>query len=453
MTLATWLIAGTLKGGLATLLVWGADRLASSHMRARSRRGWWLLIPITFLIPVHVTLPAGMSLSVPAFVQRDATHVFTTLAAPGPRLELSRASGPELVIPWLALLWLTGVIASLLAVLVPTWRAHRAWSRARLSTEPAFLTLLEDAKAIAGVTAPIGLVVSASISAPALLGWLRPRLLLPRSVADTATRPELKAIFLHELAHFKTLDIPTHWFFVLTRAVHWFNPLAYFAVMGWARYREEAADELAICWLNEPTAVTYGEVLLRTLGQCSGGAPPSGALAIGESINTLKRRMHMIRTYSSKSPRGWLAAAFALALAAGTGLLPAPAEEDAVAAAKKEATEAMQPWLTEIDAGDYAKSWDDASAGFQKAVTSERWVGMAQGVRMPLGQLVNREPSSAYYTTSIPVAGGKMLQGEFVVAQFKTSFENLKFAVETVTFEKDAGGAWKASGYLIKPGP
>jgi hypothetical protein len=38
-----------------------------------------------------------------------------------------------------------------------------------------------------------------------------------------------------------------------------------------------------------------------------------------------------------------------------------------------------------------------------------------------------------------------------VIAQFKTSFENLKYAVETVTFDK-IDGTWREAGYYIKPG-
>jgi Protein of unknown function (DUF4019) len=43
-----------------------------------------------------------------------------------------------------------------------------------------------------------------------------------------------------------------------------------------------------------------------------------------------------------------------------------------------------------------------------------------------------------------------MLKGEFVIAQFKSSFTNLTAALETVTVEKE-NGTWKASGYLLRP--
>jgi len=111
----------------------------------------------------------------------------------------------------------------------------------------------------------------------------------------------------------------------------------------------------------------------------------------------------------------------------------------------------MQPWLEEMDSGDYAKSWSDASSSFQKAVTSDKWVSMSQAVRAPLGKLVSRELVSSLYDESIQGPGGKMIPGPYVIAQFKTSFENMNYAVETVSFDK-IDGTWREAGYYIKPG-
>jgi beta-lactamase regulating signal transducer with metallopeptidase domain len=449
--MTAYLLAGAIKGSLLFILVWVLERIAPWRMRAAGRRVWWLLIPVAFLAPVYIPLPSSPVLfSLPvAGPNGSAGHVGLFASAEN----WGQISGsPGAALPWIFLLWLAGVVASILFAAVPTFRAHAKWSLLRLSTEPALLNLLEDSKALAGVRAPIGLVVSDAIAAPALLGWLRPRLLLPQKLVGASSSGELKAIFLHELAHFKMLDIPVNWLFIVVRSLHWFNPFAYFAGTGWARFREEAADETAIRWLNEPTAIPYGEVLLKALAQCPGGAAPSGALAIGESVENLKRRMLMIRTYSSKSTHGGLAAIIALVLAALMAVVPAPAQEDAATAAKREAGAAMDAWLGEIDAGNYAKSWADASGAFKAAVTSDQWVAALANVRTPLGHLNERKKVSVLYQTVTPEVGVNPRAGEYVIAQFDTSFENLKYAVETVTFKKEPDGVWRAAGYLTKPG-
>lgn len=446
-----WLLAATLKGSGIFLMVVAADRVASRFMRARWRRIWWLLVPVAFLLPALPSFPFGHASAngdAASFASLPQARAMGRLAASASTLV---HSSPQLA-PWFLFIWLAGALASGLSVLVPTWRAHRTWNGLRFSTDSRLLELLENAKSQAGVTAPIGLIVSDRSPAPALLGWLRPRLLLPRMLAESASPLELRGILLHELAHFRALDIPLNWLFVLARAIHWFNPFAYLANAAWVRFREEAADENAIGWLNEPDPCGYGEILLKTLGQCSRGATPFGALAIGESLGTLKRRMLMIRTYPTKSGRAALAGIFAVLLLALTAL-PSVSAADNPDSAKKDAVAAMGTWLGEIDAGDYAKSWEDASAEFRKSCTSEQWVDTNQKVRAPLGKLVSRMLASAAYQGATPQAGVNLPPGDFVIAQFQTSFENMKYAVETVTFEKGPDGIWRDRGYLIHAGP
>jgi hypothetical protein len=50
------------------------------------------------------------------------------------------------------------------------------------------------------------------------------------------------------------------------------------------------------------------------------------------------------------------------------------------------------------------------------------------------------------YKTSLPGAP----DGEYVIIQFETSFENKKIAIETVTPMMDKDGNWRVSGYYIK---
>jgi Protein of unknown function (DUF4019) len=114
------------------------------------------------------------------------------------------------------------------------------------------------------------------------------------------------------------------------------------------------------------------------------------------------------------------------------------------------AVDAIKAWLKKIDEGRYLESWVSASAQFQKSIISANWVSALDSARKPLGACKNRTLASAFPQSSLPDQDGKMLQGEFVIAQFKSSFDNLNAALETVTFEKE-GGVWKASGYFLRP--
>ena len=124
------------------------------------------------------------------------------------------------------------------------------------------------------------------------------------------------------------------------------------------------------------------------------------------------------------------------------GLAPALADQ----AAEKSATTAAQAWLGQIDAGNYGRSWKEASSYFQGAVTETKWTEALNGARKPLGKLVSRKLGKAQSATSLPGAP----DGNYVVMQFDTSFSNKKSAVETVTFVQATDGKWKAAGYYIK---
>ena len=103
-------------------------------------------------------------------------------------------------------------------------------------------------------------------------------------------------------------------------------------------------------------------------------------------------------------------------------------------------------WLTEIDQGKYAASWNDAAEYFKNAVKKAQWVQSLEAVRKPLGNLISRETKIAIYKTSLPGAP----DGQYVVIQFQASFENKKSAIETVTPMLDKDGNWRVSGYYIK---
>lgn len=113
---------------------------------------------------------------------------------------------------------------------------------------------------------------------------------------------------------------------------------------------------------------------------------------------------------------------------------------------EKAAVTAAEKWVALVDEGKYAESWKEAAEYFKNAVKQEQWEQSLQAVRKPLGKLVSREVKSKSYKTSLPGAP----DGEYVVIQFETSFENKKSAIETVTPMMDRDGTWRVSGYYIK---
>lgn len=101
-------------------------------------------------------------------------------------------------------------------------------------------------------------------------------------------------------------------------------------------------------------------------------------------------------------------------------------------------------WLTLADAGDYGRTWDQASGLFQGSIPRATWVGALGNARQPLGKVVSRKLKTAVFKRALPGAP----DGEYVVIQYETQFEH-HTATETVTPMLDKDGAWKVSGYFI----
>ena len=110
------------------------------------------------------------------------------------------------------------------------------------------------------------------------------------------------------------------------------------------------------------------------------------------------------------------------------------------------AIEAAKSWLQLTDEGAYSQSWEQTAQFFRKYVSQDQWRISLEAVRKPLGKVLSRKIINSTYSTSLPGAP----DGQYVVIQFETSFENKHSAVETVTPMLEPNGRWRVSGYYIK---
>jgi hypothetical protein len=113
---------------------------------------------------------------------------------------------------------------------------------------------------------------------------------------------------------------------------------------------------------------------------------------------------------------------------------------------EKAAVTVAEKWLVLIDAGKYSESWREAAEYFKSAVKQEQWEQLLQSVRTSLGKMISRKLKTKVYQTALPGAPN----GQYVVIQFETSFENKASVTETITPMFDKDGRWRVSGYYIK---
>lgn len=119
----------------------------------------------------------------------------------------------------------------------------------------------------------------------------------------------------------------------------------------------------------------------------------------------------------------------------------------AVAAAdqSQQVTDAAKSWLSLVDAGQYDRSWTEASKLFQAHVTQTQWTTEVKSAREPIGAVDSRNVPAVRFTNSLP----GVPDGQYAVLQFHSKFAHKAGAIETVTMMMD-DGTWKLAGYFIK---
>ncbi|HEY3929944.1 MAG TPA: M56 family metallopeptidase [Candidatus Koribacter sp.] len=207
---------------------------------------------------VMVALPAATLW----FLERPAPVAEATSAevlAPAPAMSVA---GPAvhhahaLVIPaesepsqsmlWLVRIWMVGVILFALRgaggfVVMQRLR--------KLATSPASGELLQVCETVRdrmGITWAVRFCRSAALQVPAVVGGLRPIVLLPISAIAGLSDAQIEAIVAHELAHIQRLDYFVNLFQVFAETVLFYHPAVWWVNQRIRSERENCCDDVAI---------------------------------------------------------------------------------------------------------------------------------------------------------------------------------------------------------------
>jgi len=255
---------------LAIALLWASRPLVLARLGAGACYAAWLFVPLLLLTPA-LPRPAHEPLQV-ALLAAGAP------AAPAmPVLGVPAAGGAS---AWLAL-WVAG------ASLVLALQLHWQWRLARL-----------------GEHLPDG-------SSPALVGLLRPRVALPADFERRFSAEERELILAHEQVHRERLDNLWNLVACMLAALHWWNPLAWWALRR-MRADQELACDAAVLVANPACRPTYAQALMAAHDL----APPRAPLASRwGSTHPLVERIAMLNTHRPLNCRRTLLLAMAATIA------------------------------------------------------------------------------------------------------------------------------------------
>ncbi len=338
LSLLSWIIDATVKGSVVILLVLVTQALVGPWIGARWRHALWLLALLRLAIPlapatrwsIFNLFPSEARVGPPfrvAAMQTPARRVVES--ASSEVVNLLGGTSSSATWRWILAAWLCGALALLLRSLIAAIRVQIAVGRADAGGTSAgrpFIEIVEQARRGLGVTRPVRVVECEFVDAPALHGLLRPVLLIPTGFCDSFDRDELRHVALHELWHLRRFDVAVNWVLAAVEALHWFNPLVWFAVSRIREERELACDELTLSYLEKDERIGYGRTILKLLERFRGTTPIPAFVGIVNHKQQMKRRLLMIASYKNRTRFSILFVA-TLALIGLVGMTDAPGGE------------------------------------------------------------------------------------------------------------------------------
>lgn len=318
---------------LLALLIVALQRLLRGHLSPGWRHALWSLLLVRLLLLWSV--PTSLSLFSMLRNAWSALHHAVLAPAVLPPT-FGESALPVMVVDkgisaleWAIGIWCCGAFLTLSAAILQAFRLHKQAKQRTQVTDSEVLTLLDECRSHMGIRRQVPILSGPDASIPALLGFIRPRLLVPASLLAPEARVQLRYVLLHELAHIRRQDVLTGWLAHLLLSLHWFNPVLWWAKRRCTEDRELACDARVLSLLTQKERRAYGHALLDQFRMNSAPFSSPGLVGVLEGTSSIERRIEMITSFDRTARKGTLPALLAVMLLTVTALT---GEEEAVLA-------------------------------------------------------------------------------------------------------------------------
>jgi len=228
---------GALAAGLALAVVLAVRVPARRWLGAAFAYRLWLLVPVAALATL---LPAPARPLIPAL------QVAPSAPSSSATIELQAVAAQAVSFdwqPWLLALWIAGA----LALVVVFARQQRRYLKN--------LGVLSADNHGA-------LRAQATDGCPALVGALRPRIVVPSDFESRYTPRERELVLAHERTHLVRGDAQINALAALLRCLNWFNPLFHLAASRF-RFDQEIACDAAVMSRFPEARRCYADAMLK----------------------------------------------------------------------------------------------------------------------------------------------------------------------------------------------
>jgi beta-lactamase regulating signal transducer with metallopeptidase domain len=273
--------------GIAGGVVWGILLLLLGKSSANSRYVASCIVLAALALAPAITFGlVWKSAEVPLQTSMTASDSLTPLAVPatpGP-LRQTLLGGLE---TWVLPLWAAGVLVFTVRL---AWAGgHASLLRRRgIKADAAIETMIAGLAERLGVRQKLRVLMSSVAEVPAVVGWIRPVILLPAAVVVGLTPQQLESLLAHELAHIRRYDYFVNILQMIVETFLFYHPAVWLVSERIRDERELCCDDLAVRSCGD--ALSYA----RALSQLEKLRPAAPSLAVGSANGPLFHRIQRL---------------------------------------------------------------------------------------------------------------------------------------------------------------
>jgi uncharacterized protein (TIGR03435 family) len=218
---------------------------------------------------------------------------------------------------WVAAVWIAGVVVFWVRLL-GGWMMAERLRRRQVEVAPAqWQQTFDRLRVRLRISRPVQLLISGLVHAPAVVGLLRPVVLVPMSVLTGLSADQVEALLLHELAHIRRHDYLINAIQSIVEALLFYHPAVWWVSGHMRAEREMCCDDAAV-------AIT-GDALgfARALAQVGEHEHHRAAMAAtgGSVVNRIARLLGVPRPPSRAHSFAAVAAAAVLVAIAAVAVV------------------------------------------------------------------------------------------------------------------------------------
>jgi TonB family protein len=170
---------------------------------------------------------------------------------PASLLERATAITDE-AMPWMLAVWMIGVLVFVARGVAASMAVRRLRSKSIVAAPESLLTLAKGMAERLGVSQVFKVYGSRMVTAPTVVGWLKPVILFPVASLMSLAPEQLEAMLAHELAHIRRRDYLVNALQVAVETLLFYHPAVWWVSRQIRHEREHCCDDVAVAVTGSP---------------------------------------------------------------------------------------------------------------------------------------------------------------------------------------------------------